>query len=286
MRKITLLLLAFTVLYACDNDKSKKKKPVEVTSPQPEKDINDTDSPTQLEIDADEDVVESANTIESELIDGPANVRAAIDSEEVLFSLNDGVPVTCEPLENDWYRIGIVVTVKSNLDAENVPAGTKLMVKGKEVGVAENDTPIEYKGGSKENTWAVITGYTHKNNIKKYTIIENALEEYMKGHNNDRNLKTIEPFITKFAMEKDTQFDGYTMYTVYENWLDDPSPSYRIGLTFKDEVLVAVWHDRPLTLKDTKDVKLKNGAQCLMYNDFDEANALAKTLIRFQGMAD
>lgn len=208
----------------------------------------------------------------SERIDGPANIRDTINGK-VLFTLYDGALVSnCSPLENDWYRVGVFADIDtSEVRMDSITIGRKIIVDGKEIGevIAAHEIFTSYGG---DRAWAGLIGYTHKNNIDPSTIIEPALEKEMRDLQGKRTLEAWGPFIQRFALERDADFLGYNFYFNYENWLDDPSPGFRIGLVFEQGKLVAVLHSRPLVLPGTSDHKLNGAFDLLTYTDFGKAN--------------
>ncbi|MCB0632869.1 MAG: hypothetical protein R2824_03640 [Saprospiraceae bacterium] len=210
--------------------------------------------------------VDYSEPVIGERIDGPANIRDGINGK-LLFTLNNDVLVSCTPLENDWYSVGIFMDIDtSELTISTVKKGRKIIVDGKEVGEIKSDMTVYPRRGYPK-VWIELTGHTHKDNIKPGTIIENALVDYLRSSGNGRTIAQLQPFIQQFELERSDQFKGYTLYTNYENWLDDPSPMWRIGLVFRNDRLVSILHSRPLDIAETTDYKLLRGFDCLVYND-------------------
>jgi hypothetical protein len=99
-------------------------------------------------------------------------------------------------------------------------------------------------------------------------------------------LKAFENFIDNFNLQKDDQFEGYVVYFNYESWLVDPSPMWRIGLVFQNEILVGILHSRPLRIIGTKDYKLDSAFDCLLYNDTKNKEKLIQTFNLFVNSVD
>lgn len=218
----------------------------------------------------------SVEPIIQERIDGPANIRDTINGE-IVFKLYDNVLIECTQLENGWYIIAIDPTNPAEDYRDNfIKKGTKILVNNQVVGETVQDAEVTLG----------LNGYTHKDNIKSETIIELVLTEHIKSISPDRTILDFTPIIDKFQLDKDDQFEGYTVYYNYENWIDDPSPMMRIGLVFKDNKLVAILHSRPLDIKNTTDNKLDRGFDCLTYNDIVNTDDIVKMFNNFVNSVD
>lgn len=223
--------------------------------------------------------------IVGERIDGPANVRDGINGK-LLFSLDDQVLVSSTPLENDWYRIGLLMDIDtSELGINTVKKGRKIIVDGEEVGEIKADMRV-WTGTNYQKAWVELSGYTHKDNIKPGSIIENVLPDYLQTADGERSLPQLQTFIRQFEMENAEQFEGYTIYYNYENWLEDPSPMWRIGLVFQKDKLVSILHSRPLEIPGTTDHKLERGFDCLVYDDVANGHEIVKLFNDFVTAVD
>lgn len=227
----------------------------------------------------------SFEPIIGERIDGPANIRDTINGK-LLFTLYDNTLVTCTPVQNDWYVIGLTMDIDtSEYEINELKKGRKIIVDGEEIGEILSDFTVS-TGTNYKMTWAELVGYTHKDNIKPNVIIESVLPDYITEAGNDRTIKSLEPLIENFELAKDDQFDGYTVYYNYENWIDDPSPMWRIGLTFRDDRLIAILHSRPIDVEGTTDHKLDRGFGCLTFNDIENADDIINMFNRFVNSVD
>lgn len=226
----------------------------------------------------------ASEPIVGERINGPANIRDTINGK-ILFTLNDNVFVTCRPLENNWYIVGTMMDIDtSEFGMDILRKGRKILVDNTEFGKIMSDMEVSTSLG-KDQAWATIIGYTHKDNIKSETIIENMLIKHIAKHQ-DRTLASYQSFIDKFTLEKDDQFNGYTLFYNYENWIDDPSPMWRIGLVFQDNLLIAILHSRPLTINQTTNYQLDRGFDCLVFNDTKNKKELLKMFNHFVNSVD
>lgn len=219
-----------------------------------------------------------------ERIDGPANIRDGINAR-LLFSLNDNVLVNCAPLENDWYRIGLLMDIEpGRLEIRNIKKGHIITANGEAVGEILSD--IQVFPSPDDPSKGELLGFTHRGNIKARTIIEKALADFMQQDDTGRSLEVMQTFIRNFAMERTDSFEGYVVYFNYETWLDDPSPMWRIGLVFQEGKLAAILHSRPLTLPGTTGYTLARGFGCLIYKDVANGDTIVKMLSGFVGSVD
>jgi hypothetical protein len=226
----------------------------------------------------------SSEKIVEERINGPANIRDTIGGK-ILFRLNDNARVSCTPLENNWYVVGVMMDIDTSEFGNNkVLKGRKILVNNKESGEVLRDMEVSTAMGG-DVAWAVISGYTHKDNIKQETILENVLKKKI-NDNSDRKINSFKDIIDDFQLEKDDQFKGYTVYYNYENWIDDPSPMWRIGLVFQNDTLVAILHSRPIQINATKDYQLDRGFDCILFNDTKDKEKLVQTFNHFVNSVD
>ena len=213
------------------------------------------------------------NPIIGERIDGPANIRNAINGD-IIFILYDNVIVECTQPENDWYQIGIIPdNPAEDYNDYFLKKGTKIIVGDEIIGETVKDCEVTFG----------MLGYTHSKNIKTQSIIENAFTTFNKEY---RSFSNFENFINDFKLEKDNQFNGFDVYVNYENWIDDISPMMRFGLVFRNSKLVAILHSRPLKIKGTTDNKLDYGFDCLTYNDIANSSEIVKMFNQYVNSVD
>jgi len=211
-----------------------------------------------------------ASLAKAEIIDGPANFRAAPKGTK-LISLNDGIQVNCFRLENGWFKITFTIKItKQQYDKGRreygkgyaVRAGEKLFdLHDKFIGVAIADVPDtltntqsygDNRSGKSFQT--EFFGYVAKTNIKENSIPENTLDS-MYTANNHIDYNTLKNFMLKGRYENQHVIDKFlpkfTEYCIYES--DDNSAGYRIGLVFENDELIAIEHSRPLKIVNSKE---------------------------------
>ena len=273
--KKRLVFLFISVLFSCQSKPKPKSNATSKTESKPITLIKDDDSNQDMK----------DPKIMGERLDGPANIRDGVYGK-LLFSLDNHVLVSCTPLENDWYMIGIRMDIPEDAgDIRVVKSGRKIVVDGEEVGTLKADIevyPQQWDKGMK----AELIGYTHKNNIQPATIIENVLADYLMSDTGQRSFNQLKSFIQLFGMEKTDQFDGYTIYYNYENWIDDLSPMWRVGLVFHADKLVAILHSRTIDIPFTSDHKLGRTMACMVYNDVEDVDKIVSTFRQFVNTVD
>lgn len=277
MRITFLLLVAFT-LFACTNGTVEQ----ESAAGQSEK-VSTLDRTEGRGDQA--DGASASQPILGERIDGPANIRDAINGK-LLFTLYDGTLVSSTPIKNDWYNIGLLMDIDNKEPGMiELKAGRKIIVDGQEVGEIKSEM-IVYTFTGNDHSLAELIGYTHRDNIRPGTIIENALADHLRTLDGKRSTGQFQSFIKDFDLEKVEDFEGYTVYRNFESWLEDPSPMWRIGLVFEKEELVAILHSRPLQIDGTTDHKLSRAFDCLVYNDTANARELVRMFNQFVNSVD
>lgn len=209
--------------------------------------------------------IDIADSIIGERINGPANIRDKVNGE-ILFSLNDSTLVTCTEQQNGWYAVGLSMEIpNSDFDNDTLRKGRKIIVDGKVAGEVLKDMYVSTSTDNRKS-WADLTGFTHKDNIYPYSIIENALISYM-SKVSDRSIEAFQPFIRSFQMEKDEGLKPFITFFNYENWIDDSSPLLRVQLIFQENRLVGIVHSRHLELPSTVDYRLERGFRMAFFND-------------------
>jgi hypothetical protein len=227
----------------------------------------------------------SASPVVGERIDGPANVRDTVNGKHI-FTLFDKALVDNLTLENDWYRVGIYADIDtSEFGMDSIHPGRKILVDGEVIGeVVKTMSATTSHGGKK--AWVFLYGYTHMENIDPESIIEPELEKYIQHSNGARTLRSWQPFIDRFALQDDSDFLGYRLFSNYENSFDDPSPSFRIGLAFEKDRLVAILHSRPIRVLGTQENLLDGAFDCVTYPDFAQREKFLMDLQAWMNSVD
>lgn len=213
----------------------------------------------------------------AERIDGPANIRDKPNGTK-LFSLYDGLLIYPISKHGDWYKIHLLLNVKSSdylLNTQQVSKGSPLFTtyRNLEAGKAVNtvSAPLSQmysEDGEGEVLTVVIEGYTFKNNLKEKVLIEESLVELLEiTHPITKD--ELEPHLKQYGYAKywgeNTYFSGYTYHgdLVY-----DPSPTVRIILFLCHDELCAISHQRPITYPAWKSAKATRGLELMFLSNF------------------
>lgn len=205
----------------------------------------------------------------SERIDGPANIRAEANGP-ILFELNHDVEVEATAFKEGWCHIGTYVRLtREEYEASKLAKGSPIIgPDGQAIGKAIADVELFMAREDKEGAYGFINGFTHKNNIQPQSLIEHALAQYIQE--NGRLQKDFTPFIQKYALKQEGQFPPYDVWFIYENWLTDPSPGFRILLLFQEHVLQGILHSRPLTVPQTQTHPIARGYEVTFFAEVPE----------------
>ncbi len=200
-----------------------------------------------------------------ERIDGPANVQSN-PGGEILFTLDDNIPVEISLAKNGWHQILVYAEVDSTeFDMDSIKAGRDIIIDGKKSGKVLKTHRVGISRS--KQTWAMLYGYIHKNSIRRETVIETWLLEKLRK--SGRGLKDWQDFIYWFDLQTDSvQFAPFTGYYNYENGVDDPSPGFRVMLLFEGEKLQGVLHSRSLPLDDMSTRWTDRGLKVSFYKDY------------------
>jgi len=227
----------------------------------------------------------SAFPVVGERIDGPANVRDTVNGKHI-FTLFDKALVDNLNLENDWYRVGIYADIDtSEFGMDSIHAGRKIIVDDEVIGEVVKTMSASTSHSGKK-AWVFLHGYTHKDNIDPESIIEPELEKHIQQSNGARTLRSWESFIDRFALQHDSDFLGYRLFSNYENSFEDPSPSFRIGLAFENDRLVAILHARPIRVSGTQQNLLDGAFDCVTYPDFAQREKFLMDLRAWMNSVD
>jgi hypothetical protein len=226
--KTYLAILLLPMLISCSTDNIKDEKaPVK----QPEKENVQEKDP---------------EPIIGERVDGPAIVRDKPNGE-ALFELYDNTLVESAPLKDDWFQVLVYTDIDyEEFGIDSLVEGRYLISDGDTIGRILKTHGVS-TGRGKDQAYAMVYGYTHKDNIKPGTIIENILSKKLAA--NERELGLWKGFIKSFKLEDDAiEYKDYKSYFNYENTVDDPSPGFRIVLLFQAKRLIGLIHSRELAI--------------------------------------
>ena len=271
MRQYFVILISL-LIFSCATENKTKDDVVKETSKFIEKRI---DRPENIKdsIKTKDNVVKEASKFVGEKIDGPANIRDSINGN-LIFELNDNVQVEATDFKDKWCQIGLFVKLSNTeyengeIEKEKQLLNSKEEIIGKTLAKVVTWTDVSDKNGN----YGYIAGLTHKKNIKKESLLENDLLEYLKTHKRDQNDFTS--FIKRHGLEKDDRFLNFEGLYISENWITDPSPGHRICLLFQNHKLQGVFHSRSLNIPNTTLHKLTRGYKVVFFNDYPQSKQL------------
>lgn len=203
-----------------------------------------------------------------ERINGPANIRDKPNGE-VLFELYDNTLVEATQLKDDWYQVLVNADIKyEEFGLDSIRKGRFLISNGDTIGKIVK-THYVSTGQGKDESYAMVYGFTHKNNIKPETVIENALKKEISK--NQRNYSSWTNFIRSFELSPNAfNYDKFETYYNYENSIEDPSPGFRIVLLFQTNKLIGFIHSRQLNIDNTSTHKLDYNYYISFFNEFSQ----------------
>lgn len=205
-----------------------------------------------------------------ERIDGPANIRNEPNGE-VIFELYDDAEVQVADLEEgeSWYHLSVWVSVPA-YNGEIIPVGAELFnVRGVKVGVVKS----KIESIMENDDILYLEGYSYKDNIKPESLIERALETHVLEHGRSKN--QMKEFTTNFGLDDTSQHQGFNAPFIYENFITDPSPGYRLMLLFESDTLQGFYHSRAIELENITTYKLwRWNDRVSFFNDYPKEKQL------------
>jgi len=209
----------------------------------------------------------------SERIDGPANIREAINGK-LLFTLNDNVAVSANEPQNKWLKVGVFADLtQEQMNSLSISKGSKIFVDGKEVGQATENIQLISTFKSNDGLKGELVGYSSISNIKPTTIPEDAFTTIANNNPSALTITSFKRFLKDFQFnDYDGLLPNFKGYEIDESWIDDPSPLLRLWLLFEGEKLYGVFHSRPLKLNATKTTKVERGFYYSAFRDDEKIN--------------
>jgi hypothetical protein len=213
-----------------------------------------------------------------EIINGPANIRDTVNGR-ILFSLSDSLLVDTDgDYDNNWFEVGLFINLNERqLKIGKILKGESLFSDTIKIGIALSDIIVGkdtwHLVADDSSTTDYITGYTFKSNLRQDSFIEYILMNLIKPDNlSTRTLNRIKPLIDKYKFDGGDWKSNYKYYSISDDGLFyNPSPPIRIGLIFKDEILIAIVHSRNILIDKTTDYKIEfSSRNCLIFNDFSD----------------
>ena len=182
--------------------------------------------------------------IKGERIDGPANVRSEVNGK-LLFELQDQTLVETTPAKNNWLEVGVFCdpSILVGDDFYILPNKKMYDVTGAYFGITRDTVPVLFSGEG----YLFINGFTHQQNINQNTVPERVLENLLKAE--AKHFNDFYDFLIHFQFEVDESslFKDLKAYTIPQSLLLDLSPSDRLTLLFKDDILLGYVHSRTIT---------------------------------------
>ena len=251
MKKLTYILVLISIL-SCNSKQTNEEAVDKIV-----KETTAVSEPNETEL------------IIGERIDGPANIRNKPNGD-ILFELNDNalVEVTTKP-ENGWYQVLVYADIDYNeFEMDSILKDRPIIVDNDTIGkILKSHYVSTGQGG--DFAYAMLYGYTHKNNIKPETVIETVFKNNLSE--NGRDFSVWKGFIEAFKLDNDAVgYDEFKSFYNYENTIEDPSPGFRIVLLFENQTLVGLIHSREIRLNNTKTHKLNWSYYVTFFNDYPE----------------
>lgn len=213
----------------------------------------------------------------AEIIRGPAELRSA-EAGKGVVSLYDGVKVECVDSTAPWKETGFVAYVEPAYLAEDgkLKKGAVFYDKaGKTFGRVTEAFPLEFSPGKPDPKTGraeieiVLLGNYH--DIKQDSIIEIALARELKSALGVPAPAALAGHLKKFGYEKWSGSEGVESFGVYETWIEDPSPGFRVLLIFHGGKLAAVMHSREIRYKFVSSKKISRGYELSYVRKLPEA---------------
>ncbi len=207
-----------------------------------------------------------------ERIDGPANIRSAANGD-LTFSLNNNVLVGAGPIQNGWAEIQITIEIPFKIkDNYSLDSGKAIVdIAGDTLGFILGDVMTSIANNGK-TAWCSFYGYTHQNNIREESIIENVVQKNIERL--EFNHLAWSDFIEDFGLQQFDSIGGYEIFMTYES-IDD-SPGFRIALLFENYNLVGIIHSRPIPINQrVKDYKVDDYLSVLFVDNYSKQKVLA-----------
>lgn len=208
-----------------------------------------------------------------ERIDGPANIRSKPNGE-ILFELYDNtlVEVTTKP-ENGWYQVLVYADIDyTEFGMDSILKNRPIIVENDTIGMVHKSHYVSTGRGG-DFAYAMLYGYTHKNNIKPETVIETVFKKNLAD--NGRDFSSWKEFIETFKLDNDAVGYGeFESFYNYENTIEDPSPGFRIVLLFDKNKLAGLIHSRELQIENMKTHKLNWSYYVTFFDDYPEKGQL------------
>ena len=159
MKKLAYILLVTSIL-SCNSEQTEDNTVNEIENTKTE--VSET---------------KGTEFIIGERIDGPANIRNKPNGE-ILFELRDNALVeVATKSDNGWYKILIYADIDYNeYEMDSIQKGRPIILDNDTIGEILKSHDVSTGQGG-DFAYAMLFGYTHENNIKPETVIENVFKK-------------------------------------------------------------------------------------------------------------
>lgn len=213
-------------------------------------------------------------TLRAEVLKGPAGLRFEGKSKAVV-SLNDGVQVECVESTEPWKQAGFTAYVEAaylERTELKIKKGAVFYDKaGKVFGRVTEPFPLEFSPGKPDaktgRALVEIVLLAYYQDIKQDSIIENSLARELKDAMGMLAPGGLAAHLKKFDYQKWYGYEGVESFGVYENWIEDPSPGFRVLLIFHRGKLAAVLHSRSINYKFISSKKFVRGLRAFLHKE-------------------
>lgn len=216
--------------------------------------------------------------LRAEVIRGPAELRSA-ETGKAAVSLNDGVKVECVDSTAPWKETGFAAYVEPSYLTEGQLKKSAVLYDraGKAFGQVTGAFPLGFSPGKPDPATGrveveiVLLGNYH--DIRQDSIVEIALARELKAAMSVPARDGLAGHLKKFGYKKWSGYEGVESFGVYENWMEDPSPGFRMLLIFHGGKLAAVMHSREISYKFVSSKKFSRGYKLSYARKLPEAAA-------------
>lgn len=266
--------LCLLILVACQDEPAQPGSEKKTDSPAVAIAVPDTNTVAPVAFDG---------PVLSERIDGPANIRHAMDGK-ALFSIENNVAVTAREPEKGWVEIGVWIDLENN-DQKLVKRGSTIFRDGKAIGKALEDVHLYETFTIDEKKRGILNGFTAINNIRPSTILENAFTELAKNKSS-LTPGDVKPFLENYKFgDFNGLKEGYKGYVFYESELLDPTAAPRFWPVFNGNELMVVFHNRKMTIPGVKTEPFNGGYITVFSKDPEAVKELKDKFVSFMQSA-
>lgn len=97
--------------------------------------------------------------------------------------------------------------------------------------------------------------------IEPGSVAEAALAAELAAAKGAPRKTALSAHLRKFGYRKWNGYGSVESYGIYESWMEDPSPGFRVLLVFSRGKLTAVLHSRPVSFKFSRSRKFERGLE-------------------------